>query len=94
MNILKITDCNRQIHKSGCVQILILKIEKVYELLFPEKKKGLAVIWLYERIKNGEFKHGIFKEKDIHHAFEAVSLIKGEPVRLQWVTYTAYILEL
>ena len=66
-----------------------LKIEKVYELLFPEKKKGLAVIWLYERIKNGEF-----KEKDIHHAFEAVSLIKGEPVRLQWVTYTAYILEL
>ena len=29
-----------------------LKIEKVYELLFPEKKKGLAVIWLYERIKN------------------------------------------
>ena len=43
-----------------------LKIEKVYELLFPEKKKGLAVIWLYERIKNGEFKHGIFKEKDIH----------------------------
>ena len=65
-----------------------LKIEKVYELLFPEKKKGLAVIWLYERMKNGEFKHGIFKEKDIHHAFE------GEPVRLQWVTYTAYILEL
>jgi len=45
-------------------------------------------------MKNGEFKHGIFKEKDIHHAFEAVSLIKGEPVRLQWVTYTAYILEL
>ena len=23
-----------------------------------------------------------------------LSLIKGEPVRLQWVTYTAYILEL
>lgn len=45
-------------------------------------------------MKNGEFKHEIFKEKDIHHAFEAVSLIKGEPVRLQWVTYTAYILEL
>lgn len=45
-------------------------------------------------MENGEFKHGIFKEKDIHHAFEAVSLIKGEPVRLQWVTYTAYILEL
>lgn len=57
-----------------------LKIEKVYELLFPEKKKGLAVIWLYERVKNGEFEHGIFKEKDIHHAFEAVSLIKREPI--------------
>ena len=41
------------------------------------KRQGLAVIWLYERMKNGEFKHGIFKEKDIHHAFEAVSLIKG-----------------
>ena len=74
--------------------LLPVSYTKVYELLFPEKKKGLAVIWLYERIKNGEFKHGIFKEKDIHHAFEAVSLIKGEPVRLQWVTYTAYILEL
>lgn len=41
-----------------------LKIEKVYELLFPEKKKGLAVIWLYERVKNGEFEHGIFSEKE------------------------------
>lgn len=71
-----------------------LKIEKTYEHLFPEKKKGLAVIWLYERVKNGEFEHGIFKEKDIHRAFEAVSLIEREPIRLQWVTYTAYILEL
>ena len=71
-----------------------LKIEKIYECLFPEKKKGLAVIWLYERVKNGEFEHGIFKEKDIHRAFEAVSLIEREPIRLQWVTYTAYILEL
>ena len=60
-----------------------LKIEKVYELLFPEKKKGLAVIWLYERMKNGEFKHGIFKEKDIHHAFEAVPecLFSAVPVQ-------------
>ena len=44
--------------------MVILKIEKIYERLFPEKKKGLAVIWLYERVKNGEFEHGIFKEKD------------------------------
>ena len=71
-----------------------LKIEKTYEHLFPEKKKGLAVIWLYERVKNGEFEHGVFKEKDIHRAFEAVSLIEREPIRLQWGTYTAYILEL
>ena len=71
-----------------------LKIEKSYELLFPEKKKGLAVIWLYERVKNGEFEHGIFRERDIHRAFEAVSFLEHKPIRLQWGTYTAYILEL
>ena len=32
-----------------------LKIEKVYELLFPEKKKGLAGIRFYERVENGDF---------------------------------------
>lgn len=78
----------------NAIFIQTIKDRKGLWTSFPEKKKGLAVIWLYERMKNGEFKHGIFKEKDIHHAFEAVSLIKGEPVRLQWVTYTAYILEL
>lgn len=71
-----------------------LKIEKTYELLFPRKEQGLAVIWLYERVKNGEFEHGIFKEKDIHRAFEVVSFIKREPLRLPWVTYNAYIMEL
>jgi hypothetical protein len=40
-----------------------LKIEKTYELLFPRKEQGLAVIWLYERVKNGAFEHGIFKSR-------------------------------
>lgn len=71
-----------------------LKIENTYDLLFPKKEKGLAVIWLYERVKNGEFENGIFKEKDIQRAFEAVSFIRNEPVRSQWVTYNTYIMEL
>lgn len=71
-----------------------LKIENTYDLLFPKKEKGLAVIWLYERVKNGEFENGIFKEKDIQRAFEAVSFIRNEPIRSQWVTYNTYIMEL
>lgn len=71
-----------------------LKIEKTYELLFPKRKQGLAVIWLYERVKNGEFEHGIFKEKDIHKAFEAASLIEHEPLRSQWVNNNSNIMEL
>lgn len=71
-----------------------LKIENTYDLLFPKKEKGLAVIWLYERVKNGEFENGIFKEKDIQRALEAVSFIRNEPVRSQWVTYNTYIMEL
>lgn len=47
----------------NAIFIRTIKNRKVYELLFPEKKKGLAVIWLYERVKNGEFEYGIFKEK-------------------------------
>jgi len=55
----------------------------------------LAIIWLYERVKNGEFEYGIFKEKDIHRAFEAVSSIGHEPPsRSQWVTYNEYIMKL
>lgn len=71
-----------------------LKIENTYELLFPKKEKGLAIIWLYERVKNGEFENGIFKEKEIHRAFEAVSFIRHEPLRLQWTIYNNYIIEL
>ena len=32
-------------------------------VFFLEKKKGLAVIWLYERVKNGEFEHGILRKR-------------------------------
>lgn len=71
-----------------------LKIEKTYEQLFPRKEQGLAVIWLYERVKNGEFEYGIFKEKDIHRAFDAINFPEGEPPRSRRTTYTAYIIEL
>lgn len=71
-----------------------LKIEKTYELLFPRKEQGLAVIWLYERVINGEFENAIFKEKDIYRAFEAVSYSGSEPLRTQRATYNSYTLEL
>ena len=41
-----------------------IAIENTYELFFPKKEQGLAIIWLYERVKNGYFEKGIFKEKD------------------------------
>lgn len=71
-----------------------LKIEKTYELLFPREEQGLAVIWLYERVRNGEFEHGVFKEKDIHRAFEAVSFIGDEPIRSKRTTYNGYTMKL
>lgn len=71
-----------------------LKIEKIYELLFPRKEQGLAIFWLYERLENGEFKHGIFKEKDIHRAFDAINFTEDEPPRSRRATYTGYVMEL
>ena len=37
-----------------------IKIDNTYELFFPKKEQGLAIIWLYERVKNGYFDKGIF----------------------------------
>lgn len=71
-----------------------LKIENTYELLFPKKEKGLAMIWLYERVKNGDFENGIFKEKDIHRAFKSIKYLENDSLRLPWTIYNNYIIEL
>lgn len=68
-----------------------IKIENTYEMFFPKKEQGLAIIWLYERTKNGHFEKGVFKEEHIRQAFQEVSL-KGE--RQQWEFYNSHIMML
>lgn len=41
-----------------------------YDLLFPTRETGLAIIYLYEKIENGSFHEGKFLEKDLHEAFQ------------------------
>ena len=72
-----------------------IAIENTYELFFPKKEQGLAIIWLYERVKNGYFEKGIFKEKDIRKAFDEVSIINKEKrERQQWEYYNSQIMAL
>lgn len=72
-----------------------IKIENTYELFFPKKEQGLAIIWLYERIKNGYFDKGVFKEKDIRQALDEVSLIGREKrERHPWEYYNSHIMAL
>ena len=72
-----------------------IKIDNTYELFFPKKEQGLAVIWLYERVKKGYFHKGVFKEKDIQQAFDEVSLISREKrERFPWEYYNSQIMEL
>ncbi|OJU74607.1 MAG: hypothetical protein BGO09_04615 [Bacteroidetes bacterium 47-18] len=47
--------------------------ENTYNLLFPEAKAGLAIVWLYEQMQNGIFPQNSFKEKDIHEALQTVN---------------------
>lgn len=47
--------------------------ENIYNLLFPDSRAGLAIVWLYEKIETGIFQYKTFKEKDIHEALRAVS---------------------
>ena len=55
----------------------------------------MAIIWLYERVKNGYFEKGIFKEKDIRKAFDEVSIINKEKrERQQWEYYNSQIMAL
>lgn len=47
-----------------------IKKENHYNLLFPKKEVGLAIAWLYQKILNGTFFDGTFKESDIHEALD------------------------
>lgn len=72
-----------------------IKIDNTYELFFPKKEQGLAIIWLYEKVKNGYFDKGVFKEKDIQQAFDEVSLISREKrERFPWEYYNSQIMAL
>lgn len=72
-----------------------IAIENTYELFFPKKEQGLAIIWLYERVKNGYFDKGVFKEKDIRKAFDEASTVNKEKrERQQWEYYNSQIMAL
>jgi hypothetical protein len=72
-----------------------IKIDDTYELLFPKRVQGMAIIWLYEKVKNGYFDKGIFKEKDIQQAFDTVdSLNRGKRERNPWEYYNSQIMAL
>lgn len=47
--------------------------DNTYNLLFPEAKAGLAIVWLYEQMQSGIFPKSSFKEKDIHEALRTVN---------------------
>jgi hypothetical protein len=70
-------------------------MENSYELFFPKKNEGLAIIWLYEKVKNGYFKNGVFTEQDIQQAFDAVSSLNRESrERNPWGYYNSIIMRL
>lgn len=72
-----------------------IKIENTYELFFPKKEQGLAIIWLYERFKKGDFDKGMFKEADIQQALDEVSMISRETrERYPWEYYNSQIMAL
>ncbi|WP_303180328.1 hypothetical protein [uncultured Butyricimonas sp.] len=72
-----------------------IAIDNTYELFFPKKEQGLAIIWLYERVRNGYFDKGVFKEKDIRKAFDEASTINKEKrERQEWKYYNSQIMAL
>ncbi len=44
--------------------------ENHYHLLFPKREVGLAIAWLYQKIRDGALPDGTFKEMDIHEALD------------------------
>jgi len=72
-----------------------IKIDNTYELFFPKREQGLAIIWLYERVKSGYFYKGVFKESDIQQAFDEVSLMSREKrERFPYEYYNSQIMAL
>lgn len=55
-----------------------------YNLLFPDPRAGIAVIWLYERIERGSFPDKTFTESDVHQALSFSSKINGITERNAW----------
>lgn len=54
----------------------VIYSDNTYELLFPSRETGLAIIALYEKIEDGTFEGGFFVEKDLHDAFEKLNNTK------------------
>ncbi len=50
-----------------------IKKENNYQLLYPDRKVGLAIVWLYQQTQNGTFPNKAFKEADIHRALGRVN---------------------
>lgn len=72
-----------------------IRIDNTYELFFPKREQGLAIIWLYERVKSGYFNKGVFKESDIQLAFDEVSLMSREKrERFPYEYYNSQIMAL
>lgn len=68
-----------------------IKEPGVYQLLFPKKEVGLAVMLLFEKIENKILPEGKFTEKDLHEAFAHI----GQPnERYPKEIYSAHIAEL
>lgn len=68
--------------------------DDTYRLLNPDRKAGLAIIWLYEKIKKGAFEYNAFKEKDIHEALQAVNAVEQEIERYPREYYNSIIADL
>jgi len=68
-----------------------IKESKTYSQLFPKRKVGLAIIYLYEQMDKNDLVNKEFTERDIHKAF--VKIFKPQQ-RQQTEDYSGYIYEL
>ncbi|MGD1843059.1 MAG: hypothetical protein ACFB0B_19515 [Thermonemataceae bacterium] len=69
--------------------------ENIYELLYPKKEVGLAIVWLYQRSSRGDFPDSTFKEADIHEALDSVRFRpKHQPQRNSIEYYNKIIADL
>lgn len=68
-----------------------IKEPGVYQLLFPKKEVGLAVMLLFEKIEDKTLLNGKFTEKDLHEAFAQISQPNE---RYPKEVYSAHISEL